>query len=169
MNTAYLLIGGNEGNREATLYQCVQMLRRTVGHIINLSPLYETASWGKEDLPPHLNQAIQLETEFDAATLLTHVLEIEHLLGRTRSIQWGSRKIDIDIIFFNREVIHTPNLQIPHPWMQLRRFVLQPLADIAADYVHPVSGLSVSELLKTCTDDLSVQVYISEDTEDSLL
>lgn len=169
MNTAYLLIGGNEGNREATLYQCVQMLRRTVGHVTDLSPLYETASWGNEGLPPHLNQAIQLETAFDAPTLLTHVLEIEHLLGRTRSTQWGSRKIDIDIIFFNHEVIHTPDLQVPHPWMQLRRFVLQPLSDIAANYVHPVLGISVSELLKTCTDDLSVQVYIPEDTDDYLL
>lgn len=169
MNTAYLLIGGNEGNRETTLYQCVQMLRRTVGHVTNLSPVYETASWGNESLPAHLNQAVELDTEFEAAELLTHVLEIEHLLGRTRSEQWGSRKIDIDIIFFNQEVIHTPELQVPHPWMQLRRFVLQPLADIAADYVHPVLHLSVAELLKACTDDLSVQAYISEDTEDSLL
>ncbi|RQO32683.1 2-amino-4-hydroxy-6-hydroxymethyldihydropteridine diphosphokinase [Taibaiella sp. KBW10] len=169
MNTAYLLLGGNEGDRLKTLRECVAFLCKEVGTVISASPIYETAAWGKEDLPAHLNQAIKMETDLSATALLQQVLAIEIKLGRQRQEHWGCRTIDIDIIFFNEDVVQTRDLVIPHPLMQVRRFVLQPLSDIAGAYIHPVLHQSVATLLAQCTDPLAVTRYTTDLTADALL
>ena len=157
MNTSYLLIGGNEGERTAQLAAARAAISATAGTIIRASALYETAPWGKSDQPWFLNQALQIETEKDAPTLLNGLLAIEADMGRKRLEKYGSRHIDIDILFFNDSILRTPGLTIPHPEIPNRRFVLEPLNEIAPQYIHPGLHRSVRELLLACTDPLEVK------------
>ncbi|WP_143309258.1 2-amino-4-hydroxy-6-hydroxymethyldihydropteridine diphosphokinase [Chitinophaga vietnamensis] len=156
MNTALLLIGGNLGDRAANLGKAVQEINAAAGVVTKTSALYQTAPWGVVDQPDYLNQALELRTEMDALTLMHTLLETERRIGRLRQGKWGARVIDIDMIFFNDEILSLPELKLPHPRMQLRRFVLTPLAEIAPDYVHPVLHKTVSELLAICPDHLPV-------------
>lgn len=156
MNTALLLIGGNLGDRAANLGKAVQEINAAAGTVTKTSALYQTAPWGVVDQPDYLNQALELRTEMDALTLMHTLLEAERRIGRLRQGKWGSRVIDIDMIFFNDEVSSLPELRLPHPRMHLRRFVLAPLAEIAPDYIHPVLHQTVSELLAICPDHLPV-------------
>lgn len=157
MNSSYLLIGGNEGDREAALSEARTHLSEAAGTIRQASSLYETAPWGRTDQPWFLNQALLLETEMDAAALLNTLLQIEEKMGRKRMERYGSRRIDIDILFFNDAIIDLPRLIVPHPEIANRRFVLQPLAEIAPEFCHPVLRTSVRELLQACTDPLEVK------------
>ena len=157
MNISYLLIGGNQGDREAMLAEARTHLETAAGTIRQASSLYETAPWGKSDQGWFLNQALQVETEADPATLLKTLLQIEEKMGRKRAEKYGSRRIDIDILFFNDAILHRPDLVIPHPEIANRRFVLEPLNEIAPDYLHPVLHRSVRELLLACTDPLEVK------------
>lgn len=158
MNKAYLLIGGNMGNRQQNLGRAVDLLEG-LGPIPARSALYETAPWGKTDQPAFLNQAVLVDTSLSARELLQAVLGIEEQLGRKRAERYGPRIIDIDILFYNTEIINEPGLAIPHPQLQNRRFALQPLNEIAGELVHPVFGKSVSQLLKECPDELEVDRY----------
>ena len=158
MNSCYLLIGGNEGDREAALSEARTRLE-AAGTIRQASSLYATAPWGRTDQPWFLNQALLLETPFDAPTLLRMLLHIEESLGRKRLEKYGSRRIDIDILFFNDAIVRLPDLVIPHPEIAHRRFVLEPLSEIAPEYCHPVLHRSVRELLLACTDPLEVKKY----------
>ena len=157
MNSSYLLIGGNEGDREAALSQARTHLETAAGTIRQVSSLYETAPWGLADQPWFLNQALRLETEADPAALLKTLLHIEERMGRKRQEKYGSRRIDIDILFFNDAIVRLPDLIIPHPEIANRRFVLEPLCELAPEYCHPVLHLSVRELLLACTDPLEVK------------
>ncbi|HXB07073.1 MAG TPA: 2-amino-4-hydroxy-6-hydroxymethyldihydropteridine diphosphokinase [Puia sp.] len=157
MNISYLLIGGNEGDRTGTMAMARERIESVAGTIRSRSSLYETAPWGKTDQPDFLNQALILETGLDAPTLLQALLGIEAQMGRRRGEKYGSRIIDIDILFFNDAIIHQPGLLIPHPEIQNRRFALAPLEEIAPAYIHPVLGVSVRELLINCTDPLAVK------------
>ncbi|WP_073080851.1 2-amino-4-hydroxy-6-hydroxymethyldihydropteridine diphosphokinase [Chitinophaga jiangningensis] len=156
MNTAILLIGGNLGDREHNLRQAIQLIGERAGQVVQQSPLYQTAPWGVVDQPDYLNQALEITTELDAHSLLTCTLEIERTIGRVRQEKWGSRVIDIDLIFFNGEILSLPDLKIPHPRMHLRRFVLTPLNDIIPAYVHPVMHRTVQQLWESCPDDSPV-------------
>ena len=157
MNLVYLLIGSNEGNRLNQLNGACTLLEEKSGKIIKYSSIFETASWGIEDLPPHYNQALLLKTKLEAEELLNVIHEIESQLGRKPQVKWGLRSIDIDIIYFNDEIINKPNLTIPHALMQERNFVLAPLVEIAADFIHPVFLKTNEELLENSKDPLSVQ------------
>ena len=157
MNLVYLLIGSNEGNRLNQLNGACKLLEERSGNIIKYSSIFETASWGIEDLPPHYNQALLLKTKLEAEELLNVIHEIESQLGRKPQVKWGLRSIDIDIIYFNDEIINKPNLTIPHALMQERNFVLAPLVEIAADFIHPVFLKTNEELLENSKDPLSVQ------------
>lgn len=160
MNIAYLLIGGNLGDREQNLADAVtHIVRAAGGELLACSALYETAAWGNTEQPAFLNQALQISTRFTAATLLKKMLAVETGLGRIRAEKFGPRVIDIDIIFFNEAIIHTKQLVVPHPYMQDRRFVLTPLQEIAPGYRHPVLQKTVTELLEICPDDLAVTKY----------
>src|SRR2546421_5689263 len=138
MNIAFLLIGGNIGNREENLGKARGLLEKYCGKIIRLSSIYETAAWGKTDQPAFLNQALEIETSLTAKDLLEKNLEIEKLMGRRRNEKYGPRIIDIDILLFNDEVHDEPFLKIPHPELQNRRFALIPLNEIDPGLYHPV-------------------------------
>ena len=157
MNQTYLLIGGNLGNREKNLEKARQLIAAEAGQVGKSSSLYETEAWGIQDQPPFLNQVLLVWTKLDPRQLLSTILDIEHQMGRERFEKFGPRSIDIDILFFNEEIIDEPGLTIPHPQLHLRRFTLQPLQELAPSFIHPVLNKSVSDLLAECPDPLAVK------------
>ncbi len=160
MNTVYLLIGGNMGDRWQNLADCRDLLEAHIGPILNQSKIYETAAWGKTNQNDFLNQVIVLETELQPQALLKANLKIEKYLGRTRHEHWGERLIDVDILFFNDEVINSPLLKIPHPQIPFRRFTLIPLMELSPEMVHPLLHKTIWQLYQNCTDKLEVMEYI---------
>jgi 2-amino-4-hydroxy-6-hydroxymethyldihydropteridine diphosphokinase len=156
MNHAYLLIGGNIGDRTENLSKTRALIRSHCGQIPKKSSIFETSAWGKTDQPDFLNQALLVETPLSPTALLDAVLGIERQLGRFRAEKFGPRTIDIDIILYNADIIQLPQLSIPHPHMQVRRFVMAPMAEIAPDLVHPTLGKTMLELLMDCPDQLPV-------------
>jgi 2-amino-4-hydroxy-6-hydroxymethyldihydropteridine diphosphokinase len=159
MNQVYLLTGGNMGNRQNYLSKAALAIEKNCGSVVRRSMLYETAAWGMEKQEPFLNQVLELHTKLGACELLSCLLSIEEGLGRKRKEKYGPRLIDIDILFFNDEIINTEGLEIPHPRMAQRRFVLEPLAELAPGKVHPVLKKTVSALLKSCNDPLAVNKF----------
>ena len=159
MNNAYLLTGGNLGDREANLQTAATYIEQITGNIVAKSEIYETAAWGITNQEPFLNQVLLIETSFKPTEVLKKLLAIEEKMGRKRLVKFGPRVIDIDILFYNNEIIKLESLTIPHPEIQNRRFVLTPLNDIAPSYVHPVLNKNVHELLIDCKDLLEVRKY----------
>ena len=147
------------GDRLHILSKAREFITDKCGKIIIQSSVYETAAWGKEDQEAFLNQVILIETKLSPTDLLRSVLKIEENLGRKREVKYGPRIIDIDIIFFNDEVINMEGLKVPHPRMQNRRFVLIPLNEIASQKYHPVLKKNVSRLLSDCPDSLAVNKF----------
>jgi len=159
MNVAFLLIGGNMGNREQNLQTAKSLINQYCGKILKSSSLYQTAAWGKTDQSAFLNQALQIETTLTTKELMLQVLSIEKMMGRERNEKYGPRNIDIDILLFNDEQHDLPSLKIPHPEMHNRRFALVPLAEIAATVLHPVFKKSISQLMTETPDKLEVTKY----------
>jgi 2-amino-4-hydroxy-6-hydroxymethyldihydropteridine diphosphokinase len=160
MNKAYLMTGGNIGDRAAWLAKARAKIGESCGEIVSASGLYETAAWGNPNQAAFLNQALELKTPMAGKRLLETILSIEQKMGRIRDERFGPRIIDIDILLYNNEIIGDRSLQVPHPRMHLRRFVLTPLAEIAGSVIHPVLGKSIDELLMECPDDLPVRKLI---------
>jgi 2-amino-4-hydroxy-6-hydroxymethyldihydropteridine diphosphokinase len=156
MNHVYLLIGGNLGDRQANLARTIVLISERCGILLQLSSVYETAAWGMRDQPDFLNQVLLISTALPPQKLLELLLEIEHELGRFRGEKNGPRVIDIDILLYNDAIIHEPGLQIPHPRMASRRFVLTPLAEIAEELIHPETGKNIRQMLDECEDLLPV-------------
>ena len=157
MNKVYLLTGGNEGNRFSNLTQATAKIEEFCGPVGERSSLYQTAAWGKTDQPAFLNQAILLYTDLGASFLMSELLRVETLLGRRRIEKYGPRIIDIDILFFNDETYDLADLKIPHPEIQNRRFVLEPMNEIAPDLIHPLLHKPIHQLLRECADPLDVK------------
>jgi 2-amino-4-hydroxy-6-hydroxymethyldihydropteridine diphosphokinase len=152
MNQAVLLLGSNIGDRKKKLTDTVRMIEEKAGLIMKKSQLYETAPWGNTDQDPFYNQVIVIETILKADELMQVLLQIEIDQGRVRNQKWEPRIIDIDILYFNDEVIREDHLLIPHPLLQERRFVLVPLAEVLPDFVHPVLKINSLRLLERCED-----------------
>jgi 2-amino-4-hydroxy-6-hydroxymethyldihydropteridine diphosphokinase len=156
MKEAILLTGSNIGDRKMYLDKAAKEIEQRCGPMNIKSSIYETAAWGKEDQAPFLNQVVKIRTNMSAEILMQIILQIEEDLGRKRLEKYGARTIDIDILFFDDEVIESAGLIIPHPQMANRRFVLQPLNEIAPDKFHPVLHKTVNQILQECNDPLEV-------------
>jgi len=156
----FLLLGGNLGDRAANLARARRHLQITCGPILKASAIYTTAAWGVTDQPDFLNQALLIESDLAPKALLQTVLRIEQEIGRVRLQKWGARTIDIDILFFDELTVQTPELVIPHPELQNRRFALVPLSEIADSFVHPVLNKTIRELLLQCPDTAAVEPYL---------
>lgn len=159
MTGIYLLLGTNIGNRNKNLERAREMLVSNMITIRKESNIYETAAWGKEDQESFLNQVIEVETGKSPQRMLFIANMIEKEMGRERFEKWGSRLIDIDILYFNDITFETEDLKIPHPEIQNRRFTLTPMAEIAPDFIHPVLGKTQTELLEVCEDQLEVSIF----------
>lgn len=156
MNTTYLLLGSNEGNKLQWLQQAEDLLQQNCGVIHKRSSFYETAAWGLENQPDFLNRVILIETALAPTDLLNRVQGIEKQLGRQRDVKWGQRTLDIDILLYNDEIIQLPELVVPHPYMAERRFTLAPLCEIAPTLLHPVLKQTIAQLYALCPDPLQV-------------
>ncbi len=160
MKNIFLGIGTNIGDREANLNAAVGRIEEKLGHVIKSSSVYETEPWGFNSENKFLNIVVEVETTLLPSELLDSIHSIEALLGRLRGeVQYSSRVIDIDIIFYEDQFIIEKDLIIPHPLMQERKFVLVPLCEIASELVHPVLKKPVADLLKSCRDVNVVKKY----------
>lgn len=148
MSIVYISIGSNLGDREENCKQAVRLLQANGILIKKQSSMYETEPWGVKDQPKFINMAIEAETDKKPEELLRILKEIEKEIGRSETIKWGPRVIDLDILFYDNLILKTPDLEIPHPLLHERDFVLKPLCDIAPDKKHPVTGTTVKEMLK---------------------
>ncbi|MDP3184481.1 MAG: 2-amino-4-hydroxy-6-hydroxymethyldihydropteridine diphosphokinase [Anaerolineales bacterium] len=157
----YLALGTNLGDRRANLRAAIAVLPPAVTVLVE-SPIYETPPWGITDQPAFLNMALKGETLLAPLALLSLLKRRETQLGRTPSIRYGPRQIDMDILFYAGLILDTPELVIPHPRLQERAFALVPLADIAPDYYHPVLEKTVREMLASC-DTSGVKLYEQPD------
>ena len=156
--TVYLSLGSNVGDRAKNLQGAIAALGKSGVQVVRVSSLYETEPVDYLDQPWFLNCAVEAETQLAALDLLHAVRGIEAQMGSKKLVAKGPRLIDIDILLYGNEFIDTPELQVPHPRMHLRRFVLEPLAEVAPSVRHPVSHLSISELLTSTPDKSAVRV-----------
>jgi 2-amino-4-hydroxy-6-hydroxymethyldihydropteridine diphosphokinase len=162
MKKAYLIIGGNIGDRLQYINAASLYIQQHCGEILQKSSIYETAPWGKTDQPSFLNQVLEIDTPLTPIALLNSILKIELSLGRQRKEKYDARTIDIDILYFEDEQLNTLELTIPHPKIHERRFVLIPLAEIAPNLIDPSIGLPIISLLDNCIDKLEVSVFNTE-------
>jgi 2-amino-4-hydroxy-6-hydroxymethyldihydropteridine diphosphokinase len=157
MHKGYLLLGTNLGNRLTYLQNASEFIQSLCGKVIRQSSIYETAAWGLTDQPAFYNQVLVIETILLPEILMQTLLSIEEKMGRKRTIKFGPRTIDIDILLIDDITNNSPLLTLPHPALPQRRFALMPLAEVAATIIHPVEKKSIAQLLLACTDTLNVQ------------
>lgn len=143
---AFLGLGSNLGNRAFYLSEAVASLRRSTITVVAVSRIYETEPWGVQEQPMYWNQVIEIETSLAPLELLHVCQEIEQQLGRVRKEHWGSRTIDIDLLIYDNEVSESPELKLPHPYLEEREFVLAPLREIAPNLILP-SGRLINAVL----------------------
>ncbi len=157
MHHLILLTGSNVGDSLANLHTAAGFIATEVGIIHKQSSVYKTAPWGNTKQQDFLNQVLWVETEKSAREALILVLAIEQKMGRVREQKWAPRTIDIDILFYDDAIIQESDLQIPHPLLHLRKFTLEPLIEIASDFIHPLFKQSVAELGSACPDESLVE------------
>lgn len=156
---AYIALGSNMGDRELNLLRAVAELGKlTDCKVTGLSAFYETSPVGVTDQDSFYNAVLRLHTAYTPRQLLDKLLHLEtSVFGRTRTTHWGPRRMDLDLLLHGSECINEEGLTVPHPLMAERRFVLQPLADIAPDLVHPILGRTIKELLAALKTDETVK------------
>lgn len=166
MNTIYFSLGSNQGDRFLNLQNAVLYIEQRIGTVDKVSSYYETEPWGFVDDIPFINQVIKVSSGFSAGKILERALLIEKVLGRQRiktQQAYAGRTIDVDILFFNNEIINDTALTVPHKFLQQRKFVLEPLNEIAPQFLHPLLKKNVQELLFACNDTTSVKKLSSKD------
>ena len=146
MAIVYIGVGSNLGNRQENCLHAIELLQKKGIIVTKRSSLYETEPWGLKDQPRFINMAIEIETGLNPEELLKILKDIEREVGREESFKWGPRIIDLDILLFDNIILKTDNLEIPHPLMHERDFVLRPLCEIAPNITHPVLRMSIREL-----------------------
>ena len=160
MNRVVLLTGGNLGDRKRILQDARKAIEMLIGSVLKASPIIQSEAWGFESEQDFLNQVIVVDTSLSPIEVLNEIQKIEINLDRVRkSEQWVSRLIDIDILFYNDEIIYSDRLTIPHKHIQDRKFTLYALNQIMSKYQHPIYKKSIKELLHNCNDKSKVEVY----------
>jgi 2-amino-4-hydroxy-6-hydroxymethyldihydropteridine diphosphokinase len=161
MNQAFILLGTNLGDKRAHLQNAIEQMSLSNISIIQLSSIYKTAAWGNTNQDNFYNQVIEVNTELLATDLLQILLQIETQMGRVRNQKWEARIIDLDILYYNHEIIDTENLKVPHPYLHVRRFTLAPLVQIAPQFLHPIFNKTNTVLLENCSDNSEVKLVIT--------
>ncbi|WP_317423479.1 2-amino-4-hydroxy-6-hydroxymethyldihydropteridine diphosphokinase [uncultured Acidaminococcus sp.] len=146
MSVAYVALGSNLGDKEQNIRRALELMEHHGIQVIQMSPLITTEPYGVTDQPEFLNGAAEVEWQGDAESLLHTLLAIELEMGRQRKRHWGERNIDLDLLLFGDQQIHSHDLVLPHPDMANRSFVLEPLAAIAPQAVHPALHRTIGEL-----------------------
>jgi 2-amino-4-hydroxy-6-hydroxymethyldihydropteridine diphosphokinase len=152
-NIAFIGIGSNKGDRKKACSDAISALAALrCCSVMKSSSFYESEPWGYAEQGLFINCAVKIETSLDALTLFSLLQETERRLGKEKEFLWGPRTLDLDLLFFNQEIINTPDLKVPHPFLHQRRFVLEPLAELEPSWMHPVLGEPVSILLLRVCD-----------------
>lgn len=149
-------LGSNLGDRRHNIRQALLLLDRPEAHVVQVSSLYETEPVGPRPQPDYLNAVCRLETQRSPDLVMAACLDVETQMGRVRDERWGPRIIDLDLLFHGDLIVQSPELILPHPRILERRFVLEPLCELAPDFLDPVSGKTVRELLEECPDSTRV-------------
>jgi 2-amino-4-hydroxy-6-hydroxymethyldihydropteridine diphosphokinase len=163
MNHVYLITGGNIGDKKKNLGTATSLIEKKIGKILKSSAVYETAAWGNTHQPSFFNQVHFVETTLNPDQLMGVILGIEKKMGRVRTIKNASRIIDIDILFFNEDIIVSDLVMVPHIEIPNRKFVLKPLLELAPDYLHPVLKKTIRQLEAETTDNLEAFPVPSEE------
>jgi 2-amino-4-hydroxy-6-hydroxymethyldihydropteridine diphosphokinase len=161
MNSIYLSIGSNLGERFETIQSAITKIQERIGKVIAISNIYESEPLGFESNDKFLNVCIQITTYLSAENLLDEIHSIEFEAGRVRLINgiYCSRPLDIDIIFYNKLIIKTDRLNVPHPHYHKRLFVLMPMADLIPDFSDPINGQTIIDLIEKCPDNSKLSLY----------
>ncbi len=168
MLSYYLLLGSNIGNKIQHIEDAQAHVEKHIGHINLKSSKYRTEPWGLENQEDFINMVIQVTSDLSPEIVLNKIKDIEQQVGRTETEHWGPRVIDIDILYCDDKVVNTEKLQIPHPQISNRNFVLIPLIEIAGDMTDPVHKITIDEIYEKCTDTCEVYMY-DDENEESLL
>lgn len=160
MESAVILMGTNLDDRKDNLRVALKKMIERIGEAQLESSLYQTAPWGNIQQDDFLNKVVVIRTHLSPQSLLSELLAIEHEMGRIRTSKWAPRLIDLDILYFGDQTIYETGLQIPHPYLQDRRFTLIPLVEILPDFIHPVLKKTNTELLAHTTD--ISEVFLAE-------
>jgi 2-amino-4-hydroxy-6-hydroxymethyldihydropteridine diphosphokinase len=163
MAKVYLSIGSNMGNRLKMLLMAFHSVRKQIGLITAFSSVYETAPWGFESEQPFYNQVLEVDTDLTPRQILQQLITIELEAGRKRdgTSNYSDRTLDIDILLYNHQIVNQKDIIIPHPRMHVRRFVLQPLAEIAPKLTHPLSGIDTHQMLSQLTDNEEIKIKVT--------
>ena len=153
VHSVYLSLGSNLGDKLGNLRKCMDLIKSHIGEIAERSQVYRSAAWGFQSDHAFYNMCLEVNTALGVQDLMEKILKIEKIMGRKRSEKgYTDRIVDIDILFFDELVLESPDIEVPHPRIELRRFVLEPLAEINPGLNHPVLNLSIARLLEDCHD-----------------
>lgn len=155
MKGIFLLLGTNLGDKLQNLQQAKNILESQAMSVIDYSSIYESAPWGEPDQDWFLNMILQVDTILQPENLLETCLKTEQQMGRERFKKWGSRLIDIDLLYYDNQKLQTAALTLPHPAIQMRKFTLLPLVEMIPHEIHPLLNRSQEELLDICPDHLT--------------